>query len=117
MNKPLVLTAAVAVLAMASCSNSQFEGFTKAENGLHYKFFNHDENGVKPKEGDGVAFSFVIKRYAIDSVLVDSKSVTGDGGGVFRYMLPVSSYPGSIEDALAMMSIGDSASFIVSADS
>ncbi|HWY13399.1 MAG TPA: FKBP-type peptidyl-prolyl cis-trans isomerase [Bacteroidia bacterium] len=117
MNKNLVLTTSIAVLAMVSCKNSDFDGYTKAENGLNYKFYNHDENGMHPKEGDGVAFSFIIKKRSNDSVLVDSKTITGDGSGVFRYMLPKSSFVGSIEDALAMMSKGDSASFIVNADS
>src|ERR1044071_3784754 len=117
MNKPLLLTASVAALAMVSCKNSDFEGYTKAENGLNYKFYNHDENGVKPKEGDGVAFSFTIKQYSNDSLLVDSKAVTADGSGIFKYMLPKSSFQGSIEEALAMMSRGDSASFVISADS
>lgn len=117
MNKPLLLTASVAALAMVSCKNSEFEGYTKAENGLNYKFYNQDENGVKPKEGDGVAFSFVIKQYSKDSTLVDSKQVTADGSGIFKYLLPKSSFTGSIEDALGMMSKGDSASFIISADS
>jgi FKBP-type peptidyl-prolyl cis-trans isomerase FkpA len=117
MNKPLLLTASFAALAMVSCKNSEFEGYTKAENGMHYKFYNHDENGVKPKEGDGVAFSFMIKQYSKDSTLVDSKQVTSDGSGIFKYLLPKSSFSGSIEDALSMMSTGDSASFIISADS
>jgi len=117
MNKSLLLTTASAILALSSCKNSEFEGYTKAENGLHYKFYTQNEGGVKPKEGDGVAFSFVIKQYSKDSVLVDSKSITGDGTGVFKYRLPKSSFSGSIEDGLAMMSKGDSASFIINADS
>ncbi len=117
MNKTLVLTTAGAVLAFASCKNSDFEGYTKAESGLHYKFYTQNEGSVKPKEGDGVAFSFVIKQYSKDSVLVDSKSITGDGTGVFKYRLPKSSFAGSIEDGLAMMGKGDSASFIINADS
>ncbi len=117
MNKNLLLTTTVAALALVSCKNSEFDGYTKAESGLHYKFYNHDENGVKPKEGDGVAFSFIIKQYSKDSVLVDSKTITGDGSGVFKYRLPKSSFSGSIEDGLAMMSKGDSASFIINADS
>lgn len=117
MNKKLLLTATVTTLAFISCKNSDFEGYTKAENGMHYKFYTHDDNGVKPKEGDGVAFSFIIKQYSKDSVLVDSKNITGDGSGVFKYRLPKSSFSGSIEDGLAMMSKGDSASFIINADS
>lgn len=117
MNKTLLLTTTVAALTLISCKNSDFEGYTKAESGMHYKFYNHDENGAKPKEGDGVAFSFIIKQYSKDSVLVDSKNITGDGSGVFKYRLPKSSFNGSIEDGLAMMSKGDSASFIINADS
>lgn len=48
---------------------------------------------------------------------MDSKNITGDGSGVFKYRLPKSSFAGSIEDGLAMMSKGDSASFIINADS
>ena len=33
-------TAAIALLFGACKNDSEFEGFTKAENGLHYKFFN-----------------------------------------------------------------------------
>lgn len=117
MNKNILLTTSVAALALIACKNSEFEGYTKADNGLHYKFYNHDENGTKPVEGDGVAFSFIIKQYSKDSVLVDSKNITGDGTGVFKYRLPKSSFNGSIEDGLAMMCKGDSASFIINADS
>lgn len=117
MNKNLLFTTTVAALALVSCKDSEFEGYTKAESGMHYKFYNHDENGAKPKEGDGIAFSFIIKQYSKDSVLVDSKNITGDGSGVFKYRLPKSSFNGSIEDGLAMMSKGDSASFIINADS
>src|ERR1041384_3679406 len=97
MNKNQVLLTSIAVLAMVSCKNSEFEGYTKAENGLNYKFYNHDENGIHPKEGDGVAFSFIIKKHSNDSVLVDSKTITGDGTGIFRYMLPKSSFVRSEE--------------------
>jgi FKBP-type peptidyl-prolyl cis-trans isomerase FkpA len=114
MNKSLVLSAGMA-LALVSCKNSDFEGFTKAETGLHYKFFNHDENGQKPNEGDGVAFTFTIKKHSNDSTIADSKNQSRDG--VFRYMLPKSSFNGSIEDGMKMMSKGDSASFVISADS
>lgn len=118
MNKiPVLFTAALALLAFSACKNSEFEGYTKAENGLHYKFYNKVENAKSPGIGDGVGFSFIIKKYSNDSVLVDSKSVGRDGSGIFRYILPKSSFAGSIEDALLMMGQGDSASFIVRADS
>lgn len=117
MNKQLFLGAAIAVLALSSCKNSDFDGYTKAENGLHYKFYTHDENGLKPVVGDGVAFSYTIKKESNDSLLVDSKTVSRDGTGITKFQIPKSSFAGSIEDALMMMCKGDSASFIVSADS
>lgn len=105
------------LVGLASCNSSEFEGYTKAENGLNYKFFNHDEKGVKPVTGDGVGFKYIIKIKSNDSVLVDSKMVVQDGSGVFRIMMPKSSFKGSLEDAMMMMAKGDSASFIISADS
>lgn len=117
MNKLPLLGAASAILAFTACNNSEFEGFTKAENGMHYKFYNKSENPITPKEGDGVGFTFTIKKFTNDSIIVDSKSVSRDGSGIFRYILPKSSFVGSIEDALQMMGQGDSASFIIKADS
>ncbi len=117
MNKLPLFAASIAVLGLASCKNSEFEGYTTAENGLNYKFYNKTENAKTPNEGDGVGFSFTIKKHSNDSLLVDSKSVSRDGSGLFRYILPKSSFVGSIEDALKMMGQGDSASFIIKADS
>lgn len=117
MKKSLLLGASIAVIALSSCKNSDFDGYTKAENGLHYKFYVHNENGLKPVVGDGVAFRYVIKKESNDSVLVDSKTVSRDGSGITKFQIPKSSFSGSIEDALMMMAKGDSASFIVSADS
>lgn len=117
MNKTALLLGSAVVLGLASCNKSDFEGYTKAENGLHYKFFSHDEKGVKPSEGDGVAFKYIFKLKSNDSVLVNSAHVSQDGSGITRFVMPKSSFVGSIEDALMMMSVTDSASFIVSADS
>lgn len=117
MNKTLSLLAVAGTIAFTACNHSEFEGYTKAENGLNYKFYHHDENGVKPKVGDGVGFKYIIRLNSNDSVLVDSKMVVQDGSGILKFILPPSSFVGSLEDALTMMSKGDSASFIISADS
>lgn len=117
MNKTALLLGSAILLGLASCNKSDFEGYTKSDNGLHYKFFSHDEKGVKPTEGDGVAFKYVFRLKSNDSVLVNSANVSQDGSGVTRFVMPKSSFVGSIEDALMMMSVSDSASFIVSADS
>ncbi len=117
MNKISMLLGSALLVGLISCNKSEFEGYTKAENGLHYKFFSHDEKGIKPTEGDGVAFKYIFKLKSKDSVLVNSSMVSQDGTGITRFMMPKSSFVGSIEDALMMMSPSDSASFIVNADS
>ena len=48
----LTLTAIVAVMAIAACTNSPYPGYDMAENGLYSKFYKQDAKGVKPKEGD-----------------------------------------------------------------
>ena len=119
MNKITVLLSSAVLAGLMSCNKSEFEGFTKAENGLHYQFFTQDENGVKASEGDGVSMSIVyaLKGASKDSVLFDSKLNSDDGTGVVRYILPKSSFQGSLEDAIKMMCKNDSAAFIISADS
>lgn len=119
MNKITMLLGTAVLAGLISCNKSEFDGFTKAENGLHYQFFTQDENGVKAVEGDGVSIKIVyaLKRTAGDSILFDSKLNSEDGSGTIRYILPKSSFPGSLEDAIGMMSKNDSADFIISADS
>ena len=117
MNKTTMLLGSALLVGLVSCNSSKFEGYTKAENGLHYKFFTHDEAGAKPVEGDGVAFKYIFKLKSNDSVLVNSSLVSQDGSGVTRFVLPKSSFIGSLEDAMMMLAKNDSASFIVSADS
>jgi FKBP-type peptidyl-prolyl cis-trans isomerase FkpA len=119
MNKITMLLGTAVLAGLISCNKSEFDGFKKAENGLHYQFFTQDENGVKAVEGDGVSIKIVyaLKRTPTDSVLFDSKLNSEDGSGTIRYILPKSSFPGSLEDAIKMMSKNDSAAFIISADS
>jgi FKBP-type peptidyl-prolyl cis-trans isomerase FkpA len=108
-----------AILILASCGNdSQFDGFTRAkETGLHYKFFKHDENGRQVDTGMGLVLSYKISTYPKDSVLVDSRKMTPDGSPYTRFQLAAVSFKGSFEDGFRMMHQGDSAAFIVSADS
>jgi FKBP-type peptidyl-prolyl cis-trans isomerase FkpA len=115
MKKNLAIAAGAAVLALVSCKSSDFEGYTKADNGLHYKFFNQDESAPKAQEGEGISIRYVLKKQSSDSVIFDSKS--GSPDGVNRLALGKSMSTGGIEDALKMMAKGDSASFILNADS
>jgi FKBP-type peptidyl-prolyl cis-trans isomerase FkpA len=117
MNKITMLLSSALLVGLFSCNKSEFEGYTRAENGLHYKFFTHDEKGVTPQEGDGISFKYVFRLKSNDSIFVSSSDRSQDGSGITSFVLPKSSFVGSIEDAMMMMAKNDSASFIVSADS
>lgn len=117
MKKVTLLATAAIALVFGACNDSQFDGYTRAENGLHYKFFNHDENGTKIQEGDGITLRYIISRQDNDSVIIDSKDASRDGSGYVPFGMSKSSFKGSFEDGLLMMSKGDSAVFIISADS
>jgi FKBP-type peptidyl-prolyl cis-trans isomerase FkpA len=116
-NRSALLSLVSLALVMGSCGDSEFKGFEKADNGLHYKFFVQDESGTKVQEGDGITISYLISKESNDSVIVDSRKVSQDGSGYVRFPMSKSSFQGSLEDGMMMMAKGDSACFIVSADS
>ena len=117
MKKTILFATGAMALIVTSCSNSQFDGYTKAENGLHYKFFKHDESGTKVQSGDNITIRYVITKQSNDSLIVNSKDVSRDGSGYASFMFKKSSFVGSFEDGMMMMAKGDSAEFIVPADS
>lgn len=112
----LFSVAGLALLA-ASCSDSQFDGYKKAESGLHYKFFVESGSETKVQKGDGIVVRYIISKESNDSVIVDSKRVSSDGSGYAQFQMTESSFKGSFEDGLMLMAAGDSAAFIISADS
>ena len=117
MKKSSLIGVSALALLFTACNNSEFEGFSKADNGLHYHFFTQDENGSKVQDSDAVLLRYVISKQENDSVIVDSKSTSRDGSGYANLAPVASSFAGSLEDGLKMMSVGDSAEFIISADS
>lgn len=116
LSKKIMVMAAGAVLAFSACENSPYPGYDKAENGLYYKFYTQDESAVKPQEGDIVRLVMSYKN-SKDSVLFDSRVGNPSGKNYIEFPLQKSTFKGSFEDALYMMGVGDSASFIISADS
>lgn len=118
MKKTTLLSSAAIALVFSACNNgSKFEGYTRAENGLHYKFFNHDEDGAKVQEGDGMTIRYIISKESNDSVIVDSRNISHDGSGNTKFGMTKSTFQGSFEDGMMMMAKGDSAAFIIPADS
>ena len=116
-NKFHLISAIIAVVLFGGCKDSSpFEGFTKAENGLYYKYFSHNENGLKGAEGDHMSIRYVFMNQKNDSIFMDSKNGSQDGSGYVEIGIQKSTFQGSLEDALLMLAKGDSAAFIVSAD-
>jgi len=114
----LFSTAAALVMFLSSCKdNSEFEGYKKADNGLYYKFFTENKDAVKPNQGDQVSVRYIFMNQKNDSIIMDSKNGSQDGSGYTNIGIQKPTFKGSLEDALMMMGKGDSASFIVPADS
>ncbi len=107
---PLVMVMLVA-LTMLACS-SKYPGYDKTANGLYYKLYKVSKDTVKSKSGDWVSMNM---RYSYkDSTLFNSKSSMGTP---VRFQLPVSEFKGDIYEGIRLLSAGDSADFIINADS
>lgn len=105
-------------LTITACKNSPHPGYDMVEEGLYAKFHTRDEKGIKPKEGDIVQVILVVKNDK-DSILTDSKDPKFNRPGTNYYEFPLMKpeFKGSFEQGLTIMSVGDSASFLVNVDS
>ncbi len=95
-----------------SCNNSKYPGYDKTKDGLYYKLFSHDEKGKKAVEGDVLMLDMIYKNDK-DSILFNSHTQ----GRKVPVPLTKPTFKGGLEEGFAMLVKGDSASFIVSADS
>src|ERR1035437_6937470 len=108
--RPLALFT-LAALTLLSCS-SKYPGYDKTQTGLYYKLYKVSKDTVKPKTGDWISLD--MKYMYKDSVLFNSKAQMGQS---VRFQLPASDFKGDIYEGIRMMSPGDSAAFIINADS
>jgi FKBP-type peptidyl-prolyl cis-trans isomerase len=106
----LFIVAAIS-LSMSSCS--KYRGYKESDNGLFYKFYVENDKEVKPKMGDVLTMTLIYKLVETDSILEDSRTRPNP----FMLLLKESDFKGDLFEGLAMMHKGDSASFIVKADS
>lgn len=103
-NQLIVFIFFVSVCLFSSCGNS---GMLEDKSGLKYKFFNRNDSGKKPENSDILVLNI---KYTTkdDSVLFNSSELSGP----FRMRMKEKSHDGGcIEDAFAMMHVGDSAYF------
>jgi FKBP-type peptidyl-prolyl cis-trans isomerase FkpA len=87
------------------------KGFKRTETGLQYKF-HVDKEGTIAKKGDVLKLHFALKTEK-DSVLRS----TFKEGNPAELPLREGPFKGSLEEGLMMMSAGDSATFLINADS
>jgi FKBP-type peptidyl-prolyl cis-trans isomerase len=108
----LTLGAVITVLMITSCS--KYPGFKKSESGILYKFYVENKDSVKAAEGSILTMNL---RYRMeidgkDSIFFNS----ADMGKPFPISLAKSEFKGDIYEAFGMLHVGDSATFIISAN-
>lgn len=103
----ILYTIGIFVLCLFSCENEKFQGYSVTENGLYYKLHFIGIQEVYPKVGDLLTVDVIFKTET-DSIIHQSAK---------KIVLSLPPYQGSIEDGLLTLSIGDSASFKLLADS
>lgn len=103
-------TILIVIIAVVACDNGGGEYIT-TESGLKYKYYEKND-GETPKTGDIVTLQMNFGPK--DSVLFTTDKTQEKRA---RFPLRPSDFSGDIYEGIGMMSIGDSASFIISADS
>lgn len=114
MKKLLFQILGIGIIATTIVSCSDYPGYEKNENGLYYKFY-VKKDGAKPKETDIAIIDLVykLKTNDKDSILFDNRKFNSP----VQILISKPLYKGDITEGISMMGIGDSASFIISADS
>lgn len=113
MKRNYVLSAVICLSAMMlfTACNEKFPGYKKTQSGLYYKFYSQNSSATQPKLSDFMKVD--MSCYLDDSLYYDWQGTQHE---VFTQLLePI--FKGDLQEAYAMMHIGDSASFYVKADS
>ncbi len=105
--KSIGLVLGICFLA-AACNKYRMQ---VTEDGLKYQFHEHNEDARKAKMGEIMTFHLVLKN-SEDSTLRN----TYEENMPVKLVLQEPPFKGSFEEGLAMLAVGDSATFYVSAD-
>lgn len=101
-------------MIFTACTEKEQVKYQQTDAGLSYYYYvKADTNEAKAKVGDNVVLNMKYYIHKLDTILFNSDEFTSD----YRMKLKEPSYEGgaSIEDALAMMRVGDSMSFLIRA--
>lgn len=109
-NRLKILFLFAIILIITSCGGNKHKGYTKQDNSFYSKF-HIKTDGEKAIPGDIITLD--IRYGSKDSVIFDSEIMNTP----FRRELIAPEFAGDIYDCIQMMSLGDSASFIIKADS
>lgn len=110
--KSFLIVSALAII-FSSCDNSH-PGFKKANNGIYYNVISQVDSTSNMKIDSGMFFNLTMSYGTTDSLLFDANKSNNQG---FDIPFTEPTYPGDINEALALFAKGDSAVFIIKADS
>lgn len=99
----------IVIVLITSCKQSEYSGFEKADSGLFYNI-HIDNGGEKANPGDFLTVEMIYTTNE-DSLLFDSE------GQTFPLQLEEPVFAGDINEALSLLGRGDSATFVIRADS
>ncbi len=99
----------IVAFVLSACQNSEYSGFKQGNGNLLYKIHTHNK-GPKAKCGDYLSVQMDYRTNE-DSLLFDSH------GKTFPLELVEPVFAGDINDALKLLAEGDSATFVIRADS
>lgn len=99
-----------AMLFLSAC-NQKYPGYKQSTDGLYYRFYKQNKAAVQPQQTDFMKLD--VACYLHDSLYYDW---TESGSDVYM-QLSEPHFKGDLQSALAMMHVGDSASFYIKADS
>lgn len=110
-NCSLFVLICLSALTVFTACNQRFPGYKKTADGLYYKFHEQNTSEPQPKPTDFLRVAMAC--YLNDELYYDwQESQTG----VYS-QLTMPKFAGDLQEAYAMMHLGDSASFYVKADS
>ena len=99
-----------AVMLFTACTQ-KFPGYKKTQNGLYYKFHSQNTSATQPQLSDFLKVDMTC--YMNDSLYYDWQGAQHEVYTQLRDPI----FEGDLQEAYAMMHVGDSASFYVKADS
>jgi len=99
-----------AVMLFTACTQ-KFPGYKKTQNGLYYKFHSQNASATQPQMSDFMKVDMTC--YLNDSLYYDWQGTQHEVYTQLRDPI----FEGDLQEAYAMMHVGDSASFYVKADS